>query len=176
MKVFVQFDGSNFYRKIKAIIPGAHLTTFDYAGLATMIAEGRADNITYYVGEIRQYNDQPKSKALFVGQQRLFHLLKAAGITIKLGYLLLSDGRFHEKGVDVQIVVDMVKGAIKGTFDVVYLISSDAGLLPAIETAKDEGKRVIYVGFAGFVSRALMKNCSSSIVLTAAHLKPFLKA
>jgi len=45
------------------------------------------------------------------------------------------------------------------------LISSDTDLLPAIQTAKDEGKEVIYVGFENFISRALQKNCSSYLIL-----------
>ncbi|MBI2329824.1 hypothetical protein HYU94_00330 [Candidatus Daviesbacteria bacterium] len=33
-KVLVQFDGSNFYKKVKRILPQVHLTNFDYAELA----------------------------------------------------------------------------------------------------------------------------------------------
>ena len=40
-----------------------------------------------------------------------------------------------------------------------------ADLLPAVQTAKDEGKEIIYVGFKNFISQALSRNCSSYIIL-----------
>lgn len=167
MKCLIQFDGSNFYNKVKRISPTVHLTNFDYVKLIKEIVgtDRPKLKLIYYVGEIKQYNDQPRSKDLFIGQQKLFHRLKSQGIEIKLGYLLFSDGRFHEKGVDVQIAVDMVRGSIRNEYDVTYLISSDTDLLPAIKIAKEEGKKVVYVGFENFLSQALSRNCSSSYIL-----------
>ena len=102
---------------------------------------------------------------LYSNQQKLFTHLRNQNVDIKLGYLLMSDGKFHEKGVDVQIAVDIVRGSIKNEFSKFYLISSDTDLLPAIQTAKDEKKEIIYVGFENFISRALQKNCSSYLIL-----------
>ena len=87
----------------------------------------------------------------------------------------MSDGKFHEKGVDVQIAVDIARGSIKNEFSKFYLISSDTDLLPAIQTAKDEGKEVIYVGFENFISRALQKNCSSYLILKKEQILKFAK-
>lgn len=160
-KTLVQFDGSNFYNKVKRIDRNIHLTDFDYAGLAKFIAESTPSKIIYYVGEIRQFEGNKKSEILYANQQKLFTHLRNQSIEIKLGYLLMSDGKFHEKGVDVQIAVDITRGAIRNEYDKCYLISSDTDLLPAIKTAKDENKEIVYVGFENFVSRALSKNCSS---------------
>ncbi|OGY22886.1 MAG: hypothetical protein A2172_03015 [Candidatus Woykebacteria bacterium RBG_13_40_15] len=164
-KILVQFDGSNFYNKVKKILPKLHLTEFDYAALAKSIVKAGNINLIYYVGEIKQYDNNKKSLTLYSNQQKLFTSLRNQRIEIKLGYLLMSDGKFHEKGVDVQIAVDIVRGSIKNEYDKCYLISSDTDLLPAIKTAKDEGKEIIYVGFENFISRALLNNCSSNIVL-----------
>lgn len=164
-KILVQFDGSNFYNKVKKILPQIHLTNFDYHGLAKLLVKSNELQAVYYVGEIRQYTDNKKSEILYSNQQKLFTHLRNQNIKIKLGYLLMSDGKFHEKGVDVQIAVDIVRGSIKNEYDKFYLISSDTDLLPAIQTAKDEGKEIIYVGFENFISRALQKNCSSYLVL-----------
>ena len=87
----------------------------------------------------------------------------------------MSDGKFHEKGVDVQIAVDMVRGAIKNEYDICYLISSDTDLLPAVQTAKDEKKKIVYVGFENFISRALTKNCSSYLILKKKQILNFTK-
>lgn len=164
-RVLVQFDGSNFYNKVKKILPQLHLTPYNYAGLAESIASSKPDQVVYYVGEIRKYPGNKKSESLYSNQQSLFLNLRKQNIDIKLGYLLMSSGVFHEKGVDVQIAVDIVRGAIKDEYDICYLISSDTDLLPAIHTAKDERKEIIYVGFENFISRALMKNCSRYIIL-----------
>lgn len=173
-KILIQFDGSNFYNKVKTLLPKAHLTSFDYYGFAKFISKVSPKDIIYYVGEIRKRPDDKKSEILYASQQSLFSKLRRQRINIKLGYLLFSQGKFHEKGVDVQIAVDMVKGAIKNEFDVCYLISSDTDLLPAIKTAREENKKIIYVGFEKAVSRALMKNCSSSLILKKADLLPFI--
>lgn len=164
-KILVQFDGSNFYKKVKKILPQVHLTNFDYVGLVQSLTKVTSNDIIYYVGEIRKYPGNKKSEILYANQQSLFLNLRKQGIKIKLGYLLMSDGKFHEKGVDVQIAVDIVRGSIKNEYDKFYLISSDTDLLPAIQTAKDESKEIIYVGFENFISRALQKNCSSYIIL-----------
>ena len=174
-KILVQFDGSNFYNKVKTLLPGTHLTTFNYLELTKFLTKVSSNSINYYVGEIRRQEKSNKSKTLYSSQQSLFSKLRLQKIVIKLGYLLFSSGKFHEKGVDVQIAVDMVKGAIKNEFDICYLISSDTDLLPAIKIAKEENKKIVYVGFEKSISKALMKNCSSSIILKKKDLLPFTK-
>ena len=174
-KILVQFDGSNFYNKVKKILPQVHLTNFDYHGLAKSLVKSDQFQVVYYVGEIRQYEGNKKSEMLYSNQQKLFTHLRNQNVDIKLGYLLMSDGKFHEKGVDVQIAVDIVRGSIKNEFSKFYLISSDTDLLPAIQTAKDEKKEIIYVGFENFISRALQKNCSSSLILKKDQILKFTK-
>jgi len=144
-KILVQFDGSNFYNKVKKVLPQVHLTNFDYHGLSTLLVKSDQFQIVYYVGEIRQYEGNKKSEMLYSNQQKLFTHLRNQNIEIKLGYLLMSDGKFHEKGVDVQIAVDIVRGSIKNEYNKFYLISSDTDLLPAIQTAKDEKKEIVDV-------------------------------
>lgn len=170
MRYLIQIDGSNFYHKVKKAHPHIHLTHFNYRKLILSLIKEKAEvDIVYYVGEVKNTRESAKNRQLFSNQQKLFNTLKKQKIQIKLGYLLLSDGEYHEKGVDVQIAVDMVRGSIKNEYDVCYLISSDTDLLPAIHTAKDEDKKVVYVAFENHVSRALLKNCSSSIVLKKSH-------
>src|SRR3989344_5561679 len=96
-KILVQFDGSNFYNKVKKILPQVHLTNFDYHGLAKLLVKSNELRAVYYVGEIRQYEGNKKSKILYSNQQKLFTHLRSQNIEVKLDYLLMSDGRFHEK-------------------------------------------------------------------------------
>ncbi|HRN69758.1 MAG TPA: NYN domain-containing protein [Candidatus Woesebacteria bacterium] len=172
-KVLIQIDGANFYKKVKKVLPNIHLTTYDYELLAQAISKKKSQQIIYYVGEIKRYPGNKRSNILYAGQQSLFSNLSKQNIDIKLGYLLKSDGRYHEKGVDVQIAVDMVRGAIKNEFDICYLISSDSDLLPAVLTAKQERKKIIYVAFENAISHALLKNCSSYIILRKKDIEKF---
>lgn len=174
-KVLVQFDGSNFYKKVKKIDPQIHLTNFDYLGFCKKLSRSAELKSVYYVGEIKKFQNNKKSQILYSGQQSLFLNLRTQKIDIKLGYILFSGGEYHEKGVDVQIAVDIVRGAIKNEYNICYLISSDTDLLPAIKDAIAEGKKIIYVAFEKYVSRALLKNCSSTIILKKADIQEFRK-
>ncbi len=164
-RTWVLYDGSNVYHKLKRTVPTIHLTTFPYDRFAQMIAKKKQLAMMYYVGEVKKYPGNAKSEGLYAHQQSLLANLRKQSVTTKLGYLLLSDGTYHEKGVDVQIAVDIVRGAIKDEYDRCYLVSSDTDLLPAIKTAQEEGKEIVYVGFENFISRALTKNCSSTVII-----------
>ena len=48
-------------------------------------------------------------------------------------------GRPREKGIDVQIALDLAFGAVDDDFDVVVLFSGDSDLLPALERAASAG-------------------------------------
>lgn len=51
--------------------------------------------------------------------------------------------RFEQKGVDTLLVLDMVRLAQLGAYDVLILIAGDADLAEAVRTVQDYGKRVI---------------------------------
>lgn len=48
----------------------------------------------------------------------------------------------REKGIDVLIALGIVMGAMRDEYDVAVLMSADTDLLPALETARELGKRV----------------------------------
>jgi len=95
-------------------------------------------------------------------QQKFITKLSQQGFTIQFGYLLKTDKQFHEKGVDVQIAVNILKGAYRNIYDLVYLVSSDSDLLPAILEAQSNGKIVVYVGFKDKLSYALKNSWKKS--------------
>src|SRR3972149_8935864 len=170
----VQFDGSNFYNKAKNICPEAHLSFYNYLKLAEFIVGKEPEKVIYYIGEIKKYPGNVKSEALYSSQQALFFNLRKQGIQVKLGYLLMSNGVYHEKGVNVQIAADMIYGTLRSEYDAFYLISSDTDLLPAVAIAKDEDKKVIYVGFENNMSKALLRNSSSNCILRKSDLLRFI--
>lgn len=118
------------------------------------------------MGEIRLNPKDKKSQSLFAGQQSLFENLRRQNILIKLGFMLNIKGVWHEKGVDVRISTDILKGAFKHEYDICYIISSDSDLIPAVIEVKSTGRKIVYVGFDHFVSLAMQKNCSKQILIT----------
>ena len=112
---------------------------------------------------------------MHASQQKLLVHLHNHDFRYSLGYLLKSNNRYHEKGVDVQMAVDILKGAYKNTYDHAFLLSSDTDLIPAIIEAQLEGKTVEYIGFFHNPSYALLKSCKQSRLLTHDDLLAFVK-
>lgn len=172
-KNLVIFDGSNFYHKAKRLAPHIHLSRFNYAKLAKTLTGSKENDTEYCVGEIKPQKIQDeKAGALYAGQQKLFYHLEQQKVVVKKGFMLKNQGVYHEKGVDVRIATDIVRGALKNEYETCYVISSDSDILPAIETAIDAGKKVIYVAFEGtVVSKALAINSSSTVFITKSMIE-----
>jgi len=94
---------------------------------------------------------------------------------VKRGYILKSDGKYHEKGVDVQIAVDICMKAVRNEYDRLILVSSDTDLIPAIKEARTLKKEVEYVGFDCSPSFALIRYSDSRTLLRKEDLVKFMK-
>lgn len=155
----VLIDGSNFYFKLKDL-KLQQLIKFNFSGFAkTLSRSGEITYSAYYVGKIRTDGSQ-KAEKMLADQQKLFAHLQKHNFKYSLGYLLKSDGKFREKGVDVNIAVDMLVATYENLCDRIILVSSDTDLLPAIKKAKEKGKVVEYIGFSHKPSIAMVANCS----------------
>lgn len=88
--------------------------------------------------------------------------------------MLKSNGVFREKGVDVQMAVDLVRGAYQNEFDTAVLVSSDNDLIPAIKAVKEEGKGIEYVGFSHRPSFGIMKHSDIRTLLKKEDLEQYL--
>ena len=85
-----------------------------------------------------------------------------------------SGGSYHEKGVDVQIAVDILVGAYENLYDTALAISSDTDLLPAMAKVKSLGKQVEYVGFGHQPSLAMQTAATLSKLILREELPPFI--
>ncbi|MBI4036385.1 NYN domain-containing protein [Candidatus Daviesbacteria bacterium] len=171
-RCIILIDGSNLYFKLKDL-KLHNLLSFDFSKFVKKLAKDcDVVSITYYVGKIRTDGSE-KTQKLFNNQRKLFAHLKKNGVTYSLGYLLKSDGVFHEKGVDVNIAVDILVATYEDLADRIIITSSDTDLLPAIKKAKEKGKIVEYVGFSHKPSVAMVANCSESTLLKKEDLEPF---
>lgn len=173
-KAIVLIDGSNFYFKLKDL--GLHnLLNFNFSKFSKdLVAGAQIPFCTYYVGKIKT-DGTAKTQKLFNNQRKLLSHLKKHKVNYSLGFLMKSDNVFHEKGVDVNIAVDMLVSTYENLCDRIILISSDTDLLPAIKKAKEKGKKVEYVGFSHKPSLAMIANCSKSKLLSTEDIKPYLK-
>lgn len=173
-RVIILIDGSNFYHYAKEL--GFQLPIqFDYEGLGEKLADGREIvSATYYIGKVRAKEKDEHSQRLRSNQQRLMAWLARCGWNIEFGHMMKNQGIFHEKGVDVHIAADLLRGAYKNTYDSAILVSSDTDLIPAIQYVREEGKRLEYVGFAHRPSYGLIKNSTLTKTLTKEGIQQFL--
>lgn len=171
-RIVILIDGSNFYFKLKDV--QLHdLLKFDFSQFIQYLAQAHSVvTTTFYIGKVRT-DGTPKVQKLFNQQRKLLAHLKKHHIQYSLGYLLKSDGKFHEKGVDVNMAVDILVNTYEDACDHLVIVSSDTDLLPAIKKAKEKGKTVEYIGFSHKPSLALVANCSSSRLFTKAELEKF---
>lgn len=174
-RCIVLIDGSNFYFKLKDL-QLHHLLYFDFSKFTKHLAKDcEIIKAVYYVGAVRT-DGTAKVQQMFSNQRRLLAHLKKHKFNYSLGYLLKSDNKFHEKGVDVNMAVDILVATYEDLCDHIILVSSDTDLLPAIKKAKEKGKTVEYVGFSHQPSVAMVANCSISRLLTKDDLLPFVKS
>ena len=128
----------------------------------------------YYVGTVREKEDDEYSKQSMSRQNKFFSELKKENWQLRTNKLktriekIIVDARMQnyeklksiniqeivyerkrEKGIDVMLAIDLIVGAVEDIYDMAIIVSSDADLLPAIEwIRKTKNKQVMYVGFS----------------------------
>ncbi len=174
-RISILVDGSNMYHYLRELrLTG--LAEFDYKAFGQFLARGRTIvSATYYIGKVRSHGDA-KGEELRSWQQRLVARLERMGWRVEYGHMLKNNGVFQEKGVDVHIAVDLLKGAYDNRYDTAVLVSSDTDLIPAIAAVRDKKKQVEYVGFAHRPSFGLIKNVDVTTTLRQEDIPTFLKS
>lgn len=170
-RVAIFIDGGNFFKRMrdgKFISKG---TRFDYVKFATFLSKNR-DIISksYYIGIVKNNDGSDKSQKMVESQQKFLKGLENDGYTIKRGRIVY-DNEIREKGVDVQIAIDLVIGAVENLFDVAIVVSSDTDLIPAIKYIRSKGKIVEYTGFSNAPSFGMIGESNSNILLTREQLE-----
>lgn len=77
------------------------------------------------------------------------------------GLLKLS----KEKGVDILLATDMIKGGFQNRFDLALLVSGDADYVPAVELVQTLKKEVINVHFYSGSASELRRACNSHLLI-----------
>ncbi|OGZ17988.1 MAG: hypothetical protein A2V72_00645 [Candidatus Nealsonbacteria bacterium RBG_13_37_56] len=172
-RIFIIIDGNNFYHRLKEL-ELSNLLSFDYEKFVQFLV-GRRFLISknYYIGAIREEFNNPKSKQLMSGQRKLTGKLQKNNWVVKFGHMLKTDD-YHEKGVDVQIAVDILVGTYEDLYDTIILVSSDTDLIPALIKARSMKKKVEYIGFSHKPSYALIAHSDIRRLLTKEDIEQFL--
>lgn len=84
----------------------------------------------------------------------------------------LPERTYVEKGVDVQLAVDMVKLAVANTYDVAVLVSGDGDFAAAVDLVKQLGKHVELGRVTGTPCERLRDICDVEIPIDATMLAP----
>jgi uncharacterized LabA/DUF88 family protein len=116
--------------------------------------------------------DSKKSQKMVESQQKFLTSLENNGYQIKRGKIVY-DNDIREKGVDVQIAIDLVIGAVENKYDIAIVVSSDTDLIPAIKYVRSKGKRVEYVGFSDAPSLGMIKESDNRILLRKDDMEKF---
>lgn len=184
----VYIDGQNFLYKAAEVLIAAgrikdkqDLHTISLRHLFAGLLKTKDIELRYYGTRLRRYKDPQtiaaKSRIMIDSQRRLRNCLSKEGVLfIESGNLKLRDGdickgcgrqdsHFQEKGVDVQIAVDLLEDAYNGRVEEFILVSSDSDLLPPVKYLRSLKKRVVYVGFSNKLTNALVSNASETQII-----------
>ena len=162
-RVYVYFDGSNFYHHLKDNYGIRKLDFYEIANQILDSANESLQQIKYYNSPVSQQDDpvayanqnrffaKLRSNPLikvFLGNLRKRPLKKINMNCPKCGYQqanaiqcpvckapidVMSCFKYSEKGVDVKLAVDILLDALNNKYDVAFLFSSDADFVPAID-------------------------------------------
>jgi uncharacterized LabA/DUF88 family protein len=162
----ILIDGQNFYFGLRAAIPSKNVR-FDR--FAELLVAGRE------LVHTRYYNVHLRQEAEPARYQRHERFLDAIS---SLPYFHVFCGRMvdrpwgaQEKGVDVQLAVDMVKHAYLDNYDTAILVSGDGDFDHAVQAVVDRGKHVENAYFKVGRSRVLINCCSRFVELTEEFMR-----
>jgi uncharacterized LabA/DUF88 family protein len=140
-----------FHEKLKAEIPGIIIKTRKLKYLPSNERIVKAKQNSKFCSKCRPCIDDFLSKA---------------------GLLKLS----KEKGVDILLVTDMIKGAFENKFETALIASGDADFVPAVELLRELKKQAINLHFYKGSSTELRNACNSHrLILVSEKRECFFK-
>ena len=158
----VFIDGSNVYHRLRE---SGWPTDVDIAHFGRRLAGLRQLVSVFYYNVPPPRTNPPQQIAR---QRRYYARVGAgAGVVFRMGYLQERKvgglSVFEEKGVDIDLAVDMLSGAFEDRYDTAILVSSDGDFKPVVQAVQRRGKRVEYVFFPKAQrTNALASTCNIS--------------
>ena len=193
-KVFVFIDSSNLYHGLK---DNKLYDCFDYGWMFNELSKkfeikkvffydatkDRTIEPDKYAGQQRFHGRLGKKIPVLTIRQRKLRYIKSDSRIEKLkeskNYCLhkaviesfLKESGLQklskEKGIDIMLVTDLVKGAMQDKYDAALLVTGDADFVPAVELAQSFKKEIINVHCYSGSSSELRNRCDSHIQVDA---------
>ncbi|MBM3326308.1 MAG: NYN domain-containing protein [Calditrichaeota bacterium] len=171
-RIVILIDGNNFYKGCQL---NFNRTDVDFKKLGSKLCEslnGTLLRVYYYNAHVSKSLD-PLG---YQRQQKFFDNLRSTPyITLRLGHLvyhrLRSEQGFSqqffptEKGIDVQIAVDMIRLGLLKACEGIVLVSGDSDYVHAVRFAKDLGCNVYIASFPLGGSNELRNEGDGHIVI-----------
>ncbi|MDD4381792.1 MAG: NYN domain-containing protein [Candidatus Dojkabacteria bacterium] len=158
VKVFI--DNSNVYKCLleQSIVDPKWKKQYDPLFLSQILVGDRdLVGVNFYCTNPPPSLRKANPKA-FASQESYYSRVEnLEKVIIHFGNLTTNDGKYFEKNLDTQMVVDIMEGAYQDHFDTLILVSSDGDFESTIRKVKEIGKRVEILFFRGHVSQNLKK-------------------
>ncbi len=168
-RVAIFIDGSNLYHCLDQEF---HHPKVDVEKFADKLRDGRRLVRTYYYTAAHKQADDP---ARYADQQKFFTRLKYIPyFEIKLGRLEKRPTGLVEKGVDLQLAVDMLVMALNDVYDTAVLVSGDGDFSYVVGHVKERGKHVENACTRTGHARALHEACDKFVLLDAGFMNGLL--
>ena len=158
-KIGVFYDGnyflhvSNYYtydhpRRRRISIAGLH--QFIRARVAreegSPLTRSKIVESHYFRGRVHATEAQQRGSSLYY--DRVFDdILMSAGVSTHYSAIRTTNGRRHEKGIDVWFALETFEQAMLRKLDVVVLIASDGDYVPLVRKLNSLGCRVMVMGW-----------------------------
>ncbi len=164
-------DGPNFYKNLRfCALERGHL---DFMRLAENLSGPRkVVGVVFFTSPTDRASDADN----YANQQRFFAALQKSGVDLRLGKIVvrnkvcpLCDQSFQfktEKSVDVQLALEIALGAAGDKWDTAYVATCDSDIIPAIDFARSQGKKVFLLLPDGANCYSVGRACDASITIT----------
>ena len=160
-RAIVFIDGNNLHRGLMGCY---EIERLDLEPFCQHIVQERDLRNIYYADAnfLQSINEETYAR-----QQSYFNCIrKIKNLIFRKGHYSKYHRPVVEKKSDVFLATDMVDLCHRDEFDIAYLVSGDADLIPAIDIVRREGKQVVnvYFNFAKRNSRVLLPHCGGLFV------------
>jgi hypothetical protein len=132
-----------------------------------------AADVMAHVNIIRQFTRHWVSSL----ERQDINYVKAGYLKVKSASKCPNCGHVHdilqEKGVDVRVATDILSAAYTDNKPTIVLFSSDSDLIPALQRAKEQDAKIIYVCFADYVNFAVSKVANETVSIPTEKVKSY---
>lgn len=162
-------DGTNLYF---GLIKDLKRLDLDFQKLVQKLLNGRTLSRVYYYAVVPSEEQAIliTDSASFQRQMKFLDALRRIPyFEVVLGRLVLHNGTYIEKGVDVAIALDMLD--LQSTYETAVLISGDSDFCRAVQLVKRGGKHVENASTRTISSRDLQQACDVFYLLDEVFLQ-----